>query len=744
MAKTIIVSNRLPVKISEENGSYTFFPSEGGLATGLGSIYQEGENIWIGWPGLEVSDESAQAEVQQNLQPMKLKPVFLTQTEITEYYEGFSNEILWPVFHYYASTYANYQQSNWDYYQAVNKKFCDAVLESAETGDTIWVHDYQLMLVPGMIRAARPDLTIGFFLHIPFPSYEMFRLIPWRAELLEGITGADLAGFHTYDDVQHFLNAATRILPLNSSSNVLTVDDRAVVAEAFPMGIDFEKYSSLTLEEPVQEQINQLKTIFNDNKIILSVDRLDYSKGILQRLQAFELLMETHPEYIGKIVLYMIVVPSRDMVPQYKELRDAIDKKVGNINSIYRTMEWTPILYFYRSFAVEAISALYHMADIALVTPMRDGMNLVSKEYVASRTQNNGVLVLSEMAGASKELIDAVVVNPNNIGELMRAIVTAIKMPEAEQEMRMVQMRNVVSKFNIFHWVKIYMDKLSEVKDLQRSMKSRHVDLSIGNSITRIYAEAEKRIIFLDYDGTLVDFHSDINKATPDDELYSIIAELLADSANEIVIISGRDHQKMEEWFGHTGVHMIAEHGVWQKAVGEEWESLRGLSDQWKEDIMPILNTYTGRTPGAFIEEKSFSLVWHYRKVAKGLGELRASELVNNLGYLTRDRGLQLLPGNKVIEVKNIDVNKGKAAMSQFYKKDYDFVMAVGDDHTDEDIFKALPDNSYTFKVGSSISAARFYLKNTGEVRQFLHRLATAPEIAFSDRIFKQRNLIKK
>ncbi|HEY1025673.1 MAG TPA: trehalose-6-phosphate synthase, partial [Sphingobacteriaceae bacterium] len=249
MGKTIIVSNRLPVKISEENGSYTFFPSEGGLATGLGSIYQNGENIWIGWPGLEVSDEARQTDVTENLKTMKLQPVFLTQKEITEYYEGFSNEILWPVFHYYASTYANYQQSNWDYYQSVNKKFRDVVLSAAEPGDTIWIHDYQLLLLPGLIRAERPDLTIGFFLHIPFPSYEMFRLIPWRAELLEGITGADLVGFHTYDDVQHFLSAATRILPLNSSSNILTVDDRPVVAEAFPMGIDFEKYSDLTREK---------------------------------------------------------------------------------------------------------------------------------------------------------------------------------------------------------------------------------------------------------------------------------------------------------------------------------------------------------------------------------------------------------------------------------------------------------------------------------------------------------------
>lgn len=728
MGKIIIVSNRLPVKISDENGQFVYSSSEGGLATGLSSIYREGENVWIGWPGLEVSDSENQTEVRQNLKKMRLIPVFLSQEDISEYYEGFSNEILWPIFHYYASTYTNYQQSNWDFYQTVNRKFRDAVLEIAEPGDTIWIHDYQLLLLPGMIRAEQPDLTIGFFLHIPFPSYEMFRLIPWRAELLEGLIGADLVGFHTYDDVQHFLNAAVRILPINSISNILTVDDRPVVAEAFPMGIDFEKYASFTANESVLEEISLLKQNFKGKRFILTVDRLDYSKGILQRLAAIELLFELYPEYIGQVILYMIVVPSRDTVPQYKQLKDQIDKKVGNINAFYRTIDWTPILYFYRSFPVETLSALYQIADIGLVTPMRDGMNLVSKEYVASRTNNDGVLILSEMAGASKELIDALIVNPNNIGDITEAIVKALNMPLLEQRVNMQEMRKVVSHFNVFHWVKIYMDKLKEVKELQRSLKTRYVDQTIKKSIGDLYNHASKRVIFLDYDGTLVGFNSDINKASPDSNLIELLAKLAADKLNEIVIISGRNHQKMEEWFSTINVHMIAEHGVWQKEKSGNWTSILGLSDQWKEDILPILNTYVERTPGAFIEEKSFSLVWHYRKVPKGLGDLRASELVNNLEYLIKDKALQILPGNKVIEIKNIEVNKGKAALTHMLKEDYDFVMAIGDDHTDEDIFRALPDTSFTFKVGSNTSAARFYLRNTLEVRQFLQGLSSGLE----------------
>ena len=724
MSKTIIVSNRLPVKITDENGQLIISASEGGLATGLGSIYQQGENIWIGWPGLEIADPAQQKEVTDKLRDIKLIPVFLNQEEILEYYEGFSNGILWPIFHYYASTYTNYQQSNWDFYKLVNQKFRDTVLSIAEFGDTIWVHDYQLLLLPGMLRKERPELTIGFFLHIPFPSYEMFRLIPWRAELLEGMIGADLVGFHTYDDVQHFLSAVGRFLPYNSSSNIISVKDRPVVAEAFPMGIDDQKYASLPEKPEVQLEIANLLDSFKDIKIILSVDRLDYSKGILQRLQAFEYLLQHYPQYVEKIVLYMIVVPSRDTVPQYKELRDAIDKRVGNINSLYRTLNWSPILYFYRSFPIETLSALYHIAHVGLVTPMRDGMNLVSKEYVASRTQNNGVLILSEMAGASKELIDALIVNPNNIDNITECIVRALEMPENEQKIRMELMREVVSRFNVFHWVKIYMEKLAEVKELQKSMQSRHLDQKLSSVIRESYRKAKKRILFLDYDGTLVGFKNDIYKANPDPELYQLIESLSADEANDIVLISGRDYHNLEEWFGHSGIHLISEHGAWQKAKNGDWESIRGLDDLWKADIMPILKTYVDRTPGAFIEEKSYSLVWHYRKAQRGLGELRSNELINNLMYVIKDRGLQLLPGNKVIEIKNIEVNKGKAALSLLYAQKYDFILAVGDDHTDEDIFKAIPETAFTIKVGSTISAARFYLRNPEEVRAFLTKLS--------------------
>ena len=724
MSKTIIVSNRLPVKLVENNGEYSFTPSEGGLATGLGSIYQQSGNVWVGWPGLEVIDEGERKKITDELDGQNLKPVFLTQDEINQYYEGFSNEVLWPVFHY-MPTYARYQQSYWDCYLNVNKKFRDVILDIADPGDIIWIHDYQLLLLSGLVRSVLPDITIGFFQHIPFPSYELFRLIPWRFEILEGILGADLIGFHTFDDARHLVQSTRRLMPsVTTSSNEISFNNRNIIADSFPMGIDSQKFYDLVETDAVQDHLRTLDKTLNGYKIILSIDRLDYSKGILQRLQAFELFLQQNPDYIGKIVLYMIVVPSRDNVQQYRELRDEIDKFVGSINARYRTIEWQPVVYFYRSFSVDELSALYAKAHICLVTPMRDGMNLVCKEFVASRHTDDGVLILSEMAGASKELVDALIVNPNNVSSLANAIYEAINMPLQEQARRMKMMKDIVMKFNISHWVKLFMNRLTEVKQMQQSMYAKRINSSTRFLIKKQYASTKNRIIFLDYDGTLVGFKANIELAAPDEELYQLLKQLSSDPANKLVLVSGRSPSFLEKWFGDLEVDVIAEHGAWTKTRHSNWLSIPGLNFAWKKDIFPVLESFTDRTPGAFIEEKDFSLVWHYRKVEESLGELRTSELVNTLRYLVEDKGLQLLPGNKVVEIKNIEINKGKAVVGFLQESDFDFIMAIGDDHTDEDIFKSVPAGAITIKVGSHVSAASYYTGNYIDVRNFLKELS--------------------
>src|SRR5690606_108174 len=321
-------------------------------------------------------------------------------------------------------------------YVKANQEFCNELLKIANPTDTIWIHDYQLLLLPKMVREKLPDVRIGFFQHIPFPSYEVFRMLPWRKEILFGMLGSDLIGFHTYDDMRHFLSSVSRLAGISNERGRIERDKRIIEVDAFPMGIDYEKYTNSAASPQTIEKEIRYRTSLGDQKLVLSIDRLDYSKGIPQRLRAFEIFLQQYPEYQTKVSLIMIVVPSRDSVEQYQELKEEVDLLVGRINGKYGRLNWTPVHYFYRSFPLEALSAFYRMAHVALVTPMRDGMNLVCKEYIASRLDQRGVLILSEMAGASKELSDAILINPNNINRIVTAIHQALTMPEEEQEKR--------------------------------------------------------------------------------------------------------------------------------------------------------------------------------------------------------------------------------------------------------------------------------------------------------------------
>lgn len=738
--RVIIVSNRLPLKIKEKDGEKTYQASEGGLATGLSSIYKLNNNLWIGWPGAIVSDEEKQ-KVTDDLAPQNLHPVFLTQQDINDYYEGFSNETLWPLFHYFP-TYTTFSPQCWDTYKAVNQKFADEILKIAQKDDVIWIHDYQLMLVPEMVRKALPDVSIGFFQHIPFPSFEIFRILPWRKELLQGLLGADVIGFHTYDDVRHFISATTRILNVDGVANELTLDSRKVTVDAFPISIDYKKYRQLAEDSMTKRNERKLKQLINHNKLVISIDRLDYSKGIIHRLTAYQLFLERHPELRGKVTMIQLVVPSRDNVPKYKELKEEMNRMVSEINGRFSTLGWQPIQHFYRSFPIHLLSALYKAADVALVTPMRDGMNLVSKEYIASRLDQKGVLVLSETAGAARELSDALIINPNDIWDFAEKIYQGLTMPEEEQKRRMNTMQQTVAKFDINNWVKNFMEKLDEVKAQQQALLTRSINTSIQQKIGIRYYYGRKRLIFLDYDGTLVSFQKQVNAAVPDEDLLQLLQNLSADPLNTIVITSGRDYHTLDTWLGHLPLGMIAEHGAWYKDFGKPWRSRRDLNNEWRQEIYRMMDIYTRRTPGAFIEEKSFSLAWHYRKVEGGLGDLRAHELMADVKHFVSDQGLQMLQGDKVIEIKSMAVNKGKAAKRWLEKDEYDFIMAIGDDHTDEDTFKAMPEDAITIKVGNKVSAATYFVSSYMDVRALLHEICLAKNIG--DNIRREAALLKE
>lgn len=727
MAKTIIVSNRLPVKIKRSKEGFEYLPSEGGLATGLGSIYKQGDNIWVGWPGLAIQKGKEKEIIRRQLRSESMKPVFLSVHEIEDFYEGFSNETLWPNFHYF-NQYTVYDDLLWRAYQKVNRKFAMELRGVMDEGDTLWIHDYQLLLLPEIIRETHPNVSIGFFLHIPFPSYESFRLLPWRRELLNGMIGSDFLGFHTYDDMRHFLSSVNRLAGIGNTNGQINVGNRLVLADALPMGIDYDKYAQIaaapdTLALEVRYRISLGRSTA---KLILSIDRLDYSKGIPQRLQAFERFLEQYPEFREKVSLLMIVVPSRDQVPKYVQLKEEVDLLVGKINGEYSRMNWMPIHYFYRSFPINALSAFYRMAHVALVTPLRDGMNLVCKEYIASKLDKKGVLILSEMAGASKELADAILINPTDIKQLIKALHKALTMSEKEQVHRMDTMQQSLKRYNIYAWVTLFMERLDYVKKEQKNLRAKPLTENIKNMLLKHYSKSQKRIIFLDYDGTLVNFQANPNHSTPDEELKNILSLICGDVRNKVVIISGRGREVLESWFAGFNIDLIAEHGAWHKQNGAKWNIFIDIPRQWKDDYLQVLDTYVDRTPGSFIENKDFSLVWHYRKVETGLGEMRTRELTSHLKYISSERDVQIMEGNKVIEIKSARINKGYAAAHWIKHADYDFYMAFGDDWTDEDTFRAMPKEAFTVKVGSSSSSAKYRVESPKEIRMILSLLANA------------------
>ena len=722
MARILIVSNRLPVRISKEDTDLYYLPSEGGVATGLSAIHRESDNLWIGWPGHEPAKRSEKTAIESSLRKENMVPVFLSRQLVRDYYEGFSNETIWPLFHYF-SQYANFDEHLFTAYVRANRRYCSIVLAEAKEDDVIWIHDYHLMLLPRMIREKLPGVSIGFFMHTPFPSYEVFRTLPWRKEVLTGMLGADVVGFHTYDDMRHFLSSVRRLAGIPTMRGSIETGHRIVEVDAFPMGIDYQKYAMSAASPKALDAEIHLRASLGHQKLILSIDRLDYSKGIPQRLLSFERFLEKYPEFQEKVSLLLIVVPSRDTVDRYRKLKEEVDLLAGRINGAMGRLSWTPVHYFYRSFPLESLSAFYRMSDVALVTPIRDGMNLICKEYIASKLDKTGVLILSEMAGASKELSDAILINPNDINSIVAAIHRALSMREDEQIMHMTLMQQSLKRYNIRHWVNMFMHRLSEVKKKQMALATRNVDGKVFETIKSSYKKATHRIFFLDYDGTLTGFKTDPLRAKPEPSLLLLLQKLAAEPGNRIVITSGRERGILDLWLGNVPVDLIAEHGVWLKSRGKSWRVSSKFDTGWKMELRPVLELYVDRTPGSFIEEKDYSIVWHFRKVETGLGRLRSSELSSHLKYLVSDKNLQVLEGDMIVEVKNLEVNKGSAAVQWLGQRRYDFIAALGDDWTDEDTFRVMPENAFTIKVGRASSSANYHIADFREVRIFLRRL---------------------
>lgn len=729
--RLLVVSNRLPFTAANEEGEIVLHASPGGLVSGLTAYLDSTkkdpsgiEHLWIGWPGVEVDDKS-QDKLKSKAAKQHALPVFIDANTMDRFYHGFCNSTIWPLFHYFPS-FARFDEADWIDYVKVNEIFRDAIIRVAQPGDTIWVHDYHLMLLPMLLREKIPDLSIGFFLHTPFPSYDVFRTLPtkWRRQILAGILGADLIGFHTIDYTQHFLRCILRILGVDNNFGQLVVDDeRAVRVDTFPMSVDYQQIRETVKSDPVQVEMQSLRSTFGKTKTVLSLDRLDYTKGIKNRLEAFAAFLSQYPQWQRRVVLLLSVVPSRLGSEHYQDMKEEIDKLVGSINGKFGTIDWTPIIYRYRFLPYNELLAVFAVSDVALVTPLRDGMNLIAKEYVSSLANQIGVLILSEMAGAARELGEAVIINPNDQSEIVEALKTSLEMPEEEQARRNRVMQTRLEHYDVVRWGQEFIYELDSVKLQQQQYSARLMSKTTREKLIKEYSQSEHRILFLDYDGTLSPFKEPPDTAIPGAILLGILNTLSEDSRNDLVIISGRQKNLLEKWFSPLNMGLVAEHGAWIKQKGKNWVPTVKVESNWKEKVLPIMRSLEDRLPGSFTEEKEFSLVWNFRSADPELASVRSKELVDELTYFSQNTDLQVLQASRSIEVRNIGIDKGTAAKLLLAEKTFDFVLAVGDDQADEDLFKVLPEESYSIKVGLSKSYAKYNLKNHREVVQLLTEL---------------------
>jgi trehalose 6-phosphate synthase/phosphatase len=742
MGRLIIISSRLPVSLEKDGDKPGIRQSSGGLVSAIKSYFDNAAaqrsdltgRMWMGVADFP-QEEWEQVKSSATAQPdFEVLPVFVDEDVYENFYNGFANSVLWPLFHYF-STLATYESRYFDAYVQVNQQFAERLVPLLEPGDQLWIHDYQLMLLPHLIRSKRPDATIGFFLHIPFPSYEIFRLMPteWKKMLLHGVMGADLIGFHTYDYVQHFLQSVKMILGVESYFHNLQYQDRLIRIDLFPIGIDYDKFHSAASDPEVEEIRDKARRNLEDKKIIFSVDRLDYTKGLMQRLTGFEFFLDRYPEWREKVVFILNIVPSRSTIPAYSERKKQIEEKIGTINGKFSTISWQPVLYRYTHLSFQELVALYQAADVALITPLRDGMNLVAKEYVASST-GKGVLVLSEFAGAASELSEAILVNPTDTFDVASSITRALAMPLYEQRNRITLMQRRLQEYDVFKWVNDFMDQLSQVKQDQRKQTVKLLDDKAFAMIHRHYHGSKNRCLLLDYDGTLVPFTRIPSEAAPDGAVRDLLTRLAADPKNHVVIISGRDVSSLDRWLGNLPISLVAEHGASYRLRNGVWQQMVSVSDLWKDEIRRIMQLFVLRCAGSFVEEKTNTIAWHYRNTQTGLGFSRSRDLLNTLSQLTQNTTLQVIDGNKVVEVRIAGFDKGATALKIVNEQDPDFVLCMGDDTTDEDMFKALEGEAYTIKINSGASAAQYTILSQQRVVPLLNAFIQPPETSGAEK----------
>ena len=725
--RLLVVSNRLPLTLRKaEDGHWTTERSSGGLASAMNPILRDNGGDWIGWAGSsgEEDQEERNSVLQEWAQKDQCFAVELPAEIAKGFYEGYSNQTLWPVFHNFPSQ-LKFDAKDWQAYIEANRIFCRSVVDRYQQGDLVWVHDYQLMLLPQMLRAELPDAAIGFFLHIPFPSSEIFPILPRREELLQGLLGADLVAFQTHGHLQQFRAALLRVLGLESKIAEVAVGGRPIRLEAHPIGIAPEQYTDLLNHDETTAQLHaEWAARYRGRRVLLAVDRLDYTKGIPERLRAFAHLLRSSSELREKVVLIQVAVPTREGIETYQDLRTEVNQLVGEINGKLGTPGWTPVVYINRSIERAELVALYKLADVCWVGSLRDGMNLVAKEYVACKAEGDGVLVLSEFAGAAAEMGEALLINPFDEERTALSIERALTLDEDERRRRMERLHSRILHNNVFRWGERFLASLEDAVSERGRYSDTQPKRLRTTEVLETYRRASRRLLMIDYDGTLVPFAGQPWQAVPPPVVMRLLTSLAAEPHNCVAVTSGRTAEDLNRWFGAIkGLWLIAEHGAEVKSPLEaSWEPLRSeVSTDWKSTVMPILEHFVDRTPGSFVEEKKYGVVWHYRMAEPEFGAWLANELVSMLEAMLAETELRAFRGDKVVEVKPVWANKGEALDRLLaVLSSPDFLFAAGDDRTDEDLFEHMPTEAWTVHIGPGPTRAAFVLPDFESLRRVL------------------------
>lgn len=732
-AGLIIVSNREPYVHKKTGPGVKVEKTTGGLTSAMDDVLRATGGTWVAW-GSGSGDRDAVDGRGHILVPpgnpsYTLKRVWLRPGEADNYYHGYSNQVLWPLCHITLDR-VYYRKKFWEDYKKVNRLFADAVLEEAGTDAAVWIHDYHLCLAPGMLRERRPEMTVAHFWHIPWPDWSVFRVCPQSREILEGLLGNDLIGFQIPLFAKNFLACARESLGAEADDQNLTVSYKGHTTKlkAFPISIDFDRFNSLASSARTVRMIKNIRERYRlgQRYIGIGVDRLEYTKALIKRLQAIHLFFDRYEKYRGKFTFIQIAVPTRMKEP-YISYKQTVEELIAKINERYSRQDWRPVVYIDEKVEHEDLVTFYRMADVAVISSVYDGMNLVAKEYAASQVDEKGVLILSELAGAAEEMEGALLVNPYDIEGFSDSIYKALTMPQNEKTARMAALRQRVKENDIYRWIYDMLHDIvtaSSVKHNQCCYLFDHV-----NEL-RQQSECQKLFLFLDYDGTLAPIAESPDKAQMSEEMRSLLMRVK--ERMPVAVISGRSLEDLRKRVGIENILYAGNHGM------EIWDGEKTVvnpqsmdSRQSLIELLERLKTSLSHIKGVLIEDKGITASVHFRAVhARHWGELFDVFQKVSTGY---EQFFKITPGKKVFEIRPLDArNKGDAVSWMLENFGAGTLpVYVGDDITDEDAFRALKGSGISIAVGGS-HAADYYLKNQEEVKAFLQRLLARSEDVYS------------